>query len=1580
MAPKVFLSYARDDDEPFVHKLRDDLAEAGFKVWLDRRSMSSRGLTFHQEIRDAIMESDRLILIVGPHALRSDYVTQEWQFAYFAANKCVNPIIRLDGKDADGRAVDGRALVPEDLKLLHAEDFRDDAHYMASLQNLIRQLSERLKPVGKLVAVPELPPGYRAQPERLRALRDLLLIDLRKPVVVSGATARVGLQGMGGIGKSVLANALAHHPEVQRAFKDNIFWISLGQTPRIEDLQRWLARQLGDAGDFADSRAGKEKLRELLAERAALLILDDVWERYHADAFNVAGPRGRILLTTRDAGLVTALAARENHYRVELPTQAEAETLIAAAAEVPPEALPPEAHEIITQCDRLPLALALCGGMVHAGTAWSHVLEALREHDLEFLSVDHPSEEHHRNAWVAMDASLRMLTEEQRNRFAELAVFASDTAVPEAAVTVLWGHTSGMAPRHVAELLAQFTRRALLQEVRSADGVRGGWDMHDLVHNFAEGRAIKRLGSMDALHRKLLDAYRSKCSDGWHVGPNDGYFLQRLSGHMIAAEEWDELEALLSDLPFLELKVHHGLAFGLVRDFADAVRQLPKERPQHRIISLLEVALSRDIQFIHDHRKDYPQALFQSIWNSGWWYDCPQAGEHGELPSQDCDSTTAPWQRTGPTLHQLMERWRLQREIWQPGFVWARSLFPPPTSLDAGPRLRMRGHRQRITTVSFSPNGDRIVSGSWDNTARVWDGRTGQEQFILQGHKDVGHGAKGSVECASFSLNGQIIATGGADMSVRLWDVVTGKEREVLLGHTGPVNSVSISPDGSLLASSSEYDGVRIWGLQSGLRRHHNRGGASAVKFAPSGEFFAYCQGDKVVVEDTFSGERWCDLVLQRAGTPVELAFSPDGDVLAVVMMHGLVELWDSRAIFHHLLERGTGYSPLIGPEVPMEFLLIRTKDIAVWSSPAGPLRTILRGNVFPSSASFAPNSEQLALGDYDGYVRLWNVRAGAEIAVRHGHEAAVLSVSFAPDGEYVVSGSGDGSLAVWNIQQPRGPIRMRGEGELVRRVVVSPDGDAFISIGGNNARLWNSQKGKVIQELGDVERVAFSEDGESVAGCSAKGSITLWRTRDENPVMLRYGRSEAVLDMAFSPNGILLANAANDHAVRIWNARTGEGLEVLRGHRDLIRCLAFSPTANELATASDDGTVGIWDTNTGRLRTVLEGHGAPVGCAGYSKGGELIASGSNDRLLRLWDAKSGLELRALHGHSDGVQSLAFAQQRGLIVSASYDGVLCIWDISSSRMVSVELGAYVPRLAQVLTQLEHGEPLIRYERAEHRTTWVDPWTARLVASVPGALTERISSSDYIGTVGNSLGRVQLMGEFGCSLACIGEERFGNLMEKHGRKFGVTEALTFPRTGEESSRQAMQPFVEDMNTLYASAIDYREIKRFSKAADLLRLAIERMDAELLLDHLKRAQYLNELSIVLMLGGEMVAARGANEEAWGSRKNVGSGHDRSDGRILFMRLILLWLQGQDSYVAVGQLRTLLGHGPLPPTREDEGLWKMDDALGYIGQRLAPEKVDFLTALLRALNIHLFVPRLSSFGVWKEQPPVPLDAPWL
>jgi len=795
----LFLSYARGDDEDFVRRLYEDLKartdEAGrprFRVWFDREDMKSRQLTFHHEIRTAVDACDRLILVIGPKAESSDYVRQEWQFAYFVANKCVNPIVRLDGEKPDGTRIDGYELTPQPLRKLHAEDFRDDARYEEHLEHLVRQLSAPPPPVGKLVAVPELPPGFRAQPERIEVLRDILLADLRKPVVVSGAAARVGVQGMGGIGKSVLASAMARHPEVRRSFKDGIYWIALGQRPEVTELQRRLSRELGGEGQFEGEMAGREELRTLIEHREMLLILDDVWDRGHAEAFNVIGPLGRILLTTRDSGLVTALACRENHYEVNLPTQAQAEDLLASAAGIDPGELPPEAKEIISKCGRLPLALALCGGMVQGAVVWGDVLEALRDHNLECLSTDHPAEQQHKNVWTAMNVSVRVLPEEERDRFAELAVFAMDTGAVDTAVATLWEHTGGLSRLEARSLLSAFERRSLVRatEVEKGEGARRRRIvLHDLVYNFATGMAVKRFGSEKALHERLVGAYRKKCPDGWVGGPNDGYFLQRLVHHLVALEDWEELigdddtPGVLTDLLFIQARCEAGMVHGLVADYNAALDALPEFREEREYLQEGDAAMRAYNKALNGYavkRHEYLKAREEGRARAEPPYPempdilrdenrpaipeatHPRAARLRHFANFVSGHMTVLSQFPGDTLPQAIN-WakgsvaeRAEQQIRESRFPYLERSNRPPTHPLRPQCLRtLQGHTSWVESLAVTPDGRRALSGSWDKTLRLWDLETGQCLAVYH--------AGDLVHTATFSPDGRRIVCGTHD-------------------------------------------------------------------------------------------------------------------------------------------------------------------------------------------------------------------------------------------------------------------------------------------------------------------------------------------------------------------------------------------------------------------------------------------------------------------------------------------------------------------------------------------------------------------------------------------------------------------------------------------------------------------------------------------------------------------------------------------------------------------------------------------------------------------------------------------------
>ena len=114
-----------------------------------------------------------------------------------------------------------------------------------------------------------------------------------------------------------------------------------------------------------------------------------------------------------------------------------------------------------------------------------------------------------------------------------------------------------------------------------------------------------------------------------------------------------------------------------------------------------------------------------------------------------------------------------------------------------------------VSSVSFSPDGNTLASGSRDKTVRLWDATTGSPLRTLTGHTSL-------VSSVSFSPDGNTLASGSRDNTVRLWDATTGSPLRTLTGHTSPVLSVSFSPDGNTLASASLDKTVRLWDATTG--------------------------------------------------------------------------------------------------------------------------------------------------------------------------------------------------------------------------------------------------------------------------------------------------------------------------------------------------------------------------------------------------------------------------------------------------------------------------------------------------------------------------------------------------------------------------------------------------------------------------------------------------------------------------------------------------------------------------------------------------------------------------------------------
>ncbi|WP_341525211.1 NB-ARC domain-containing protein [Nostoc sp. UHCC 0302] len=393
--------------------------------------------------------------------------------------------------------------------------------------------------LGKLSShVQDLPLNFLPRINALKDLKKLVFDGRNLPVGVTGTALRVGVQGMGGIGKSVLAAMLARDEEVRHSFPDGILWVTLGQNPTLTLRQLDLAKMLGDTSQmFQDVPQGRVHLSELLANKACLLILDDVWQSKHAEAFNALGQKCKMLITTRDNKVLQELGAVG--YLLGLLEDEEALTLLALWAKQEKETLPVEAREVVRECGNLPLALAMIGALVQGKPdRWGNLLHKLHNADLEKIRYQFPDYPYP-NLLKAIQVSIEALETEIQKRYLDFAVFPEDTPISETVLQTFW-ELEGLNEFDTQDVVDVLVERSL---ARRDD--QGCLTLHDLQYNYVR----KQAGDLQALHNRFVNSYSSLCSNGWHTGPNDGYFFENLAYHLHKSGRKEELYKLLTKSP-----------------------------------------------------------------------------------------------------------------------------------------------------------------------------------------------------------------------------------------------------------------------------------------------------------------------------------------------------------------------------------------------------------------------------------------------------------------------------------------------------------------------------------------------------------------------------------------------------------------------------------------------------------------------------------------------------------------------------------------------------------------------------------------------------------------------------------------------------------------------------------------------------------------------------------------------------------------------------------------------------------------------------------------------------------------------
>jgi len=591
----------------------------------------------------------------------------------------------------------------------------------------------------------------------------------------------------------------------------------------------------------------------------------------------------------------------------------------------------------------------------------------------------------------------------------------------------------------------------------------------------------------------------------------------------------------------------------------------------------------------------------------------------------------------------------------QPNYLKIRDLQEDKT-------LQLPGHANAIVSVVYSRSGQKLLTSSYDGTAKLWDLTSGKVVQSLQGHDWW-------VWSAAFDPGEKRIVTASQDGTVIVWDAATGKPATPpFRGHAGPVYQAVFSPDGRRVASAGYDKRVLLWDPEK-VEKFDVATLLDDTKDNPPPEYTALA-GHTAAVRS--------------------VQFSPDGGLLISGGNDNTVKIWDADSGRLQKNLRGHG-----GRVLQCLF-----------------------------SPKFSGGNRRVLSGSHDHFAKIWNLDDYEESRtfgrrVLAGHEDAVLGAAFSPDGQEIVTASRDRTARKWNRRTGKEIHKFReGHAYLTSTAALFPDGKRLLTAAvDNTARIWDVTGGGqelVLPGTGTSTAVALSSDGQWILTGSDKKDpdaklwdAKLWDARSGQIIDTLEGHGAEVTAVAISGDRKLLFTGDALGRCRLWNAETRQQIWLAADHTAAVTAAAFLPDASRIVTASLDNSVAQWDAATGKeLPKLRLKHGYGVTSMALSRDGRRLLTACRDKsvevqvrqrdrvqkagrlvsTVRLWDVATGRQIGELDTRGEIVSTVAFSPdgQRAVTTCADEfpqgeDGrrtvaqdpatSVRLWDVSTQREI-----------------------------------------------------------------------------------------------------------------------------------------------------------------------------------------------------------------------------------------------------------------------------------------------------------------------
>jgi WD40 repeat protein/DNA-binding SARP family transcriptional activator len=559
--------------------------------------------------------------------------------------------------------------------------------------------------------------------------------------------------------------------------------------------------------------------------------------------------------------------------------------------------------------------------------------------------------------------------------------------------------------------------------------------------------------------------------------------------------------------------------------------------------------------------------------------------------------------------------------------------------------------------LAISPIGELFVTAGFDKTAKLWllspdYTQPPQGPITLPERED-------DVIAVTISPDGMTLASGGNDGLIYLWDIPAllseGPEKikptHVIFAHQITkasdwpyyygIKDLKFHPAGKYLVSGGADGFIRFWDPVSGrlLGEFELAGGQGVfgISLSSDGKYMATNKflGESVDVWDLANAPSQLNLIYS-AGTagkdPIQVAFSPDGESLAVGGEDGVTELFEASSGAQKVsLPGGIGMVRRIRFSPDGSRLYTTSQEdgtVKIWDT--GPDHELYGFN--GDAPAFSPDGVFLAAGNPDGSIKVMGTESMKLAFILSGHQEPIIKLDFSPDGKRLASTSKDQSIRIWDLETQKEILHIPplGVEYLTYALDFSPDGKRLAVGVGGQAIIFDTTSGKQLfnvshppeegsDKLSPIRSVSFSPDGQILATTSWDLSNKLWDGTNGEPLYTIEGKGHLQADFAiFDPSGDRLAiSGGGDLAIYDISKLDDDVIEqifIIDAHAGSVNEMAYSSDGSYLSTCSGDGTVKVWDAGSGTEWMTLPLDGA-CWLMAISPDGKQIASNLDDKI-----------------------------------------------------------------------------------------------------------------------------------------------------------------------------------------------------------------------------------------------------------------------------------------------------------------------------------------------------------------------------